>query len=217
MRCTTRAAFITGVLLAFPGCGTQLRPVHPDRDLTAARTFNHFPILYAGRSVAGIPLTDGGRRSVRDYANNASGVDITYGYCKLLGSGDSDVCNPPLDIINLPACFENRARYTGEVRPYRSVVIRGVRAWIFVRSPQHADQLDKVMITTGRTTVDIYALRFHVALEAARTLRSVDGSIPSTGRLPQPDRHSLDHACRPGDLGYRPAPTPEGTIDPRDP
>jgi len=169
------------------GCGATLDR-HTDRDLAAARAFRRFPLYYAGSSVLGMPLVDGGRSSIRNLNAPWGPVDFAYGYCTPEGSGDSARCNPPVDIVEVAACHGDVRYIDPAVRPTQWLRVRGARAAWFGPDDH------RLQLTLGRTTVMISAAHLRDAEAVARSLRGVSqaGPLPS---LPKPARNLPAQQC----------------------
>jgi hypothetical protein len=184
-----RGGALLALALAFAvaaGCGDEERwPLEPSHDLSGAQKFRKFPLFFAGRRVGDLPLTSTQPNKDNPYRHPRP-VTFAYGFCEP-PPGDEGGCGLPLSIQNFHASSEHLARYDGMIRPRRLICIRGVRAGVF----EHEGNFDKLLLTTGRTTVVIFAPDAETALRVAGTLRSVGKRAPAE-LLPAPSPR-IDH------------------------
>src|SRR4051812_41818925 len=172
-------AVIAAVLVV--GCsGSDRWPTSPRHDLHPR--FHRFRVFHAGPRVAGLPMTDDARDDIGDQYFPGRPVSFGYGFCSP-GDGDEAGCQLPLDISNYPACEQNLTKYTrAGLRPSRYVRVRGIRAAVFGGSRS----FDKLLITTGTTTIVIFAADVATAIDVVSELRSSDGRVSIHQRLPRP-------------------------------
>ena len=109
-------------------------------------------------------------------------VGFIYGYCKLPHDPEGG-CASPVEILNFPQCAENVAKYDSVVQPAGFLTMRGRRVAVFKARP---DQFEKLLVTTGTTSIDIYANDLETAKRVLLALRSADGAIKPGVRLPPP-------------------------------
>ena len=179
---------LIGTLLALllvpaSSCGAAERdPAEPSQDLTQAAAFSEFRLFFAGRRHGDLPLTVTQPNDDNPYIRGRP-VMFGYGFCTPPDPSEGG-CALPLQIQNFPARRESLGRYNGIVRPARTLCLRGVRAGIF----EQGEQFDKLLLTTGRTTVVIFAQGLEQALSVVRRLRSVRGGIRRGELLPQPTK-----------------------------
>jgi len=155
-------------------------PTEPRHDLHPR--FHRFRLFHAGPRVAGLPLTDDARDDIASQYYPGRPVTFGYGFCSP-GDGDEPRCQLPLDVMNYPSCEQNVAKYVGAALiPSRYLHLRGVRVAVF----GGARTFDKLLLTTGTTTIIVYAGDLATAIRVVRALRSTDGRVPVRARLPRP-------------------------------
>jgi hypothetical protein len=145
----------------FGGCGSESRSDPPPPSLGAAKSFDRFPVYFAGGDVDGLPLT-----SVSEASHGRFGTEVTFSY------GDCDPpdglfaeggCSLPLSIQNWSTCV----RWGKQLHdPLRAFDLRGAKA----TNGGGGSQLE---VFTGTTTVVIWAHERRVAESAARQLQDV--------------------------------------------
>ncbi|HEX5375947.1 MAG TPA: hypothetical protein VFW48_07290 [Solirubrobacterales bacterium] len=169
--CVLRVAglgLLCGFLLC--GCGADDAP-----DLSGARKFDAYPVYYAGREVAGLPLEEvlGGEEWQR--SPRVSSWTFIYGRCDQPATSEGG-CFPPLAVQIWSICGRGFGAHPKQ-RPYS---FRGAKAtW----------RGDRYEIFTGRTTVVIFGNQ-DIAKVAARQLRNVRQAQPPP-LLPPPVPGSL--------------------------
>jgi hypothetical protein len=136
------------------------------------------PVLFAGDSVDGLPLTAVLRGAGARY------VSFVYGDCE---AGDDAGCAPPAEVQVWPACRRHLGFYQ-RGSPFgpavEQVAVRGVPAMFL-------DDGTRLELQTGRSTVVVFAGARARALRIAAALRSADGSIPADVPLPPPEDGAL--------------------------
>jgi hypothetical protein len=177
----TRVLGVLFVSALLAGCGHGQRfPESPRHDVHPR--FHRFRLFHAGPRFGGLPMTDDARDEIGDQYYPGRPVIFGYGFCSP-PRGDENGCQLPLDISNYPACEQNLAKYTNAgLRPSRYVRVRGVRAAVFGGSRS----FDKLLVTTGTTTIIVFAADAGTAIDAVRRLRSSDGRVSVHQRLPRP-------------------------------
>src|SRR5688572_21640374 len=158
-------ALIASVFAALGAGGCEEQPVKlkSSASVDQARTFERFPVYYAGEEVAGLPLTAVNRDPVTappgtptapkiQQAGGTSSFDFAYGSC-VIPSGSTS-CSLPLSIQVWPACARYPALYgQGPGSPIPSKTrIRGVPAAYFEGGY-------RLEIQTGASTIVIFANR----------------------------------------------------------
>jgi hypothetical protein len=188
----TVAATAALAALAFAGCAeAQAVPERPSQDLTDARAFDEFRLFFAGLGQGDSRLTFPGIDANNPYYAGRP-VVFGYGFCNPSGS-EHNSCSLPIQIANYPAHAENLGRYRGMVRPVATTCMRGVRVGVFGRG----EAFDKLLLSTGWTTVAVRAPTLRAARSLLARLRSVDGRVRPTGLLPRPAARLKDRAGRP--------------------
>ena len=94
---------------ALGACGRvagEVVPLAGDKTLEEARTFEEFPLVYAGEQVDGLPLVAIVRRD-----DTADYVSFVYGDC--LPSSPEGGCAPPAEIQVWPAARRSLGAYAG--------------------------------------------------------------------------------------------------------
>lgn len=178
--CGLFASLVAALVLC--GCAHGGTP-----DLNAAKAFHRYPVYWAGAEMEGLPL-----ESIDDYSafedRAPSGWSLLYGSCELEGT-DHPSCAPPLQIQVSSAC----ERWAGQQNEKGDLFrFRGATAvWRGGLPAKGGGEVEAgpLEVFTGRTTVVIFAGRRKVAFSAARRLRTVHQSRPST--LPSPAAGSL--------------------------
>lgn len=130
---------------------------------------------FLGLRFRGLPLTSVLRvcdRPVRGepYPGRQNKLTYVYGRCELPTDQENPGCQPPLSIVNAPACEDNLALYSrypdvdGKPLAHRRLRVRGAPAASFLGGRQ-------LEVYTGATTVRIHARSPQLARAAARALR----------------------------------------------
>lgn len=168
---------VCGALLG--GCGSQAEETaSPPPSLREAKRFDRFPVYFAGREIAGLPLT-----AVSEASHGRFGTEVTfaYGHCDQPdGLFEEGGCSLPLSIQNWSTCV----RWGKQLHdPLRAIDLRGAKA-------THGGGGSQLEVFTGSTTVVIWAHERSVAESAARELRDVRPSNRTT-RLAPPVPGSL--------------------------
>jgi hypothetical protein len=166
------------------------------RSVADAARFPDFPLLYAGRALAGLRLTavlchqvptvDAPviYRSPETYPLVPSWSFI-YGTCKGADVFDGSGCAPPVEIANDASCWNNLGVYAKSDRP-KLIRLRGVPAALFPAAGP-----SKVELYTRQTTVTIFAPTLPQAEHIAKTLRSLDARHPAGSPLDPPTPSTL--------------------------
>lgn len=167
-------SLLCGFILS--GCGTNYAPTLSESSreakLREMKRFDAFPIYYAGKEIAGLPLTGiSGEEWKRDGSQRSPGPDFGYGNCELpSGLFAEGGCHVPLSIQNWSRCSRWPGQYPRGHRP-RVFDFRGTKA---------AWTGGGLEIFTGRTTTVIFGFRKSAVMAAARQLRDVRQTDPPT-------------------------------------
>jgi hypothetical protein len=176
------------VALAAAGCsGSRTEGISPHlgSQLRAARRFTAFPLYWAGRRVAGLPL------AVVSQAADHDGVDVTFTYGTCQESGGAETCAPPLEVQVTNLC--NRLpRDVGSGSPARR--LRGALAGPAERG---TDNGADVTIYVKGLAVTLFG-RSRLVRAAVQALRPFPGlAAPRAGSaLPAASRAAVaGHGC----------------------
>jgi hypothetical protein len=155
--------------------------------IAQAQEFADFPLYDAGSSVDGIPLTN----VFHSTGSASTFVSFLYGDCH---ASDDMGCAPSLEIQVWPACIRNPSLYKssrpGALTP-GTTSVRGVPAATFEGG-------SRLEITTGTSTVVVFARTPAVAMQVAGALRGVNLPVQASDPLPQPAAGALDGKLRCG-------------------
>lgn len=167
--------------LALAGCGAarddqrDVATSHEDSlqrtgiTLAEARSFDEFPLFFAGERVLGHPLV-----AILNRDDTARYVSFVYGDCEPAGLEGG--CAPPVEIQVWPGSVRNLGSYdpsvAGMPTPERTTV-RGVPAAFF-------DGRTRLELFAGPATAVIFSDSRRL-LELARALRCVTDPAPGVG------------------------------------
>jgi hypothetical protein len=174
--------FVLLLALALSGCSGNERSsgtaTTGNYSLAQARTFADFPLYAPGEAFDDLPLTALVRRF--DDAPDAppvreNFVDFIYGSCDASEGG----CAPPLSVQVWAACERNPMTYGPELEREGPLEIRSVPAYFF-------DGGRQLELSTGMSTVVIFATGRDVALSAANALEGINNEVPAGAPLPPP-------------------------------
>jgi hypothetical protein len=149
------------------GCGPARdgpAPLAGDLTLQQARAFDEFPLVYAGDSADGLPLT----AILRRKDDTADYVSFVYGDCLPISADGG--CAPPAEIQVWPATLRNRSSHGGSRGPPapEGTNIRGSPAAFF-------DAGTRLELYGDRTTVVVFAHSRERVRAIADALRCVAG------------------------------------------
>jgi hypothetical protein len=171
---------VLGTTLGFGKPGDSPSP-KSNFSLEQAKSFQAFPVFYAGDSVDGVPLVAVLRRN-----DTADYVAFIYGTCEATGETG---CAPPGEVQVWPACRRNPSLYAGRRSPISPVgqptTIRGVPAAFF-------EDGSRLEIQTGASTVVLFSSSPEFVLRLADALRGVNVSAEAGAVLPAPVPGALD-------------------------
>jgi hypothetical protein len=164
-RTILRAAGLLAAAGVLAGCTTHPAPPISDADLQRARDFHLFTFYWAGRSIAGLPLT--AADSTRDY-DPTVGMRAYYGNCvKPSSILSSKGCELPLEIATI--VYKPHTDIGFGAR--HQIVVRGVPAEVYNSGAS-------MEIYTGNLAIDIYAQSPAVAAAAADALEPLNRPAP---------------------------------------
>jgi hypothetical protein len=155
--------------------------VHPrgNYSVSAARSFQGFPVFYPGEYVNGHELSAVSRDPLGPMRKSQESVLFMYGTCEI-PAGMEGGCSLPVSVSNEPACSRNLSMYGGGMSPTpRMTRVRGTTAAFFEGG-------SRLEIQTGTTTVVIFASSKRDALLVAENLRGLNVAVPAGDRLPPP-------------------------------
>jgi hypothetical protein len=164
------AAILVGVLaLGFPGCAVEDDFVGGDA-LRSLEQQAGGDVLFAGSSYAELPLTHAQKAGDR--------VLFVYGSCEVedpdgFFGPEGGSCSPP---VQIQVFAWNAGHWARAVGCTRRPSVRGAPV---VRH-------DGLVVFTGRLAVKVYARSPREQRAVLGALRSLDGSVGSTGDLPPP-------------------------------
>ena len=167
--------------LALAGCGGD-EPAGSASEgsfsLEQARLFAEFPLYAPGESHGDLPLT----AVVRQFDSSPHAapvrenyVDFIYGSCDASEQG----CAPPLSVQVWAAGERNPLVYGPEAGQERPIEVRGVPGYFYEGG-------GRLELSTGTSTVVIFASGRQAALAAAAALRGVNNSVTAEENLPAP-------------------------------
>ena len=174
-------------LLVAAGAGgcSDLNPAEPivirgNFSLEQAREFREFDLYALGETYGELELTAVVRQYGRAEASPArvSFVDFIYGTC-VPGPRSEGRCSPPLSVQVWTTCKRNPTVYAPGVGLEAPMEIRGVPAYFH-------DQGSRLELSTGTSTVVIFARGQQEALAAAASLHGVNNPLASGQPLPEP-------------------------------
>jgi hypothetical protein len=178
------------VALALSGCSgdeASGTAAAGNYSLEQAKVFEDFPLYAPGEAHGDLPLTAVERRF--DDAPDAppvraNYVDFIYGTCEAPeGEGG---CAPPLSVQVWAACERNPMAYGPEIAREGPVDVRGVPAYFF-------EEGRRLELSTGTSTVVIFAPSRDEALTAANALEGVNNQVPAGAPLPPPAYTTDEH------------------------
>jgi hypothetical protein len=177
------AALCCLVLVAAPmavGCATEERAdaAQGSYSLEQAREFGDFELYALGDAYGDLPLTDVIRvfdPSPEAPPVRANYVGFIYGTCDASAGG----CAPPLSIQVWAACERNPMVYSPVAGQERPIELRGVPAFFYEGGR-------RLELSTGSSTVVIFAADRDSALAAASALEGVNNQVTADAPLPPP-------------------------------
>jgi hypothetical protein len=163
--------------------GPPMYTVHlkGNSSLAEAKAFSRYPLYYPGLEIAGYSLAAVDRQVGPGAAPDEGGVDrvsFAYGSCQIRADLDGGSCTAPLELQIWPACLRNPSAYP-RLSPQESLVIRGAPAYFY----ENGSRLEVIV---GRVTAVFFGGSRDLLLEAAKSLRGVNVSLPKTAELPDP-------------------------------
>jgi hypothetical protein len=176
--------------LAVAGCqgnepsGT---PAVGNYSLEQAKVFEDFPLYAPGEAHGDLPLTAVERRfddSPDAPPVRANYVDFIYGTCE--ASEGEGGCAPPLSVQIWAACERNPMAYGPEIAREGPLNVRGVPAYFFEGGR-------RLELSTGTSTVVIFAASRDRALAAANALQGVNNQVTADAPLPPPAYTTEDY------------------------
>jgi hypothetical protein len=185
MRRLRRHSFVLGALLlvATAGCmGDEPRATTPggNYSLAKAKRFEDFPLYAPGVAFGDLPLTAVLRRfndSPDAPPVRENYVDFLYGTCEPPeGEGG---CALPLSVQVWAACERNPMVYGPEIAREGPVQIRGVPGYFYEGGR-------RLELSTGMSTVVIFAASRDETLTAASALEGVNNQVTADAPLPPP-------------------------------
>ena len=168
-------------VLALAGCeGGSLEGSAPSGNysLGQAKLFEDFPLYAVGEQFGDLPLVAVERRfddSTAAASVRANFVDFIYGTCDASEGG----CAPPLSIQVWAACERNPMSYGPEIEREGPLEIRGVPAYFF-------EDGHRLELSTGTSTVVIFASSRESSLSAVNALEGVNNEVAAGAQLPPP-------------------------------
>ena len=146
--------------------------------LEQARQFTDFPLYAPGESYGDLPLT----AVLRTFDSSAAAppvrpnyVGFVYGSCDAVDEG----CAPPLSIQVWAACERNPTVYSPLAGAEDPLEVRGVPAFFYEGGR-------RLELSTGTSTVVIFAGDRQTALAAAAALRGINNGVTAAQDLPPP-------------------------------
>jgi hypothetical protein len=177
MCCLAFAVALTAV-----GCGDE-RSSAPGQQgnfsFEQAREFRDFELYAPGETYGELPLTAVLRRfdaSSEALPVRANFVDFIYGTCEAPADGG---CAPPLSVQVWAACERNPGVYSPVVGQEGPIEVRGVPAYFYEGGR-------RLELSTGASTVVIFAAGRDAALAAAGALEGVNNPVDREDDLPGP-------------------------------
>jgi hypothetical protein len=171
------------LLLALAGCeGGSPQGIAPtgNYSLAKAKLFADFPLYAPGAAFGDLPLTAVLRRfndSPDAPPVRENYVDFLYGTCEPPeGEGG---CALPLSVQVWAACERNPLVYGPEIAREGPVEIRGVPGYFYEGGR-------RLELSTGASTVVIFAADRASALSAATALEGINNQVTAQGVLPPP-------------------------------
>jgi hypothetical protein len=143
--------------------------------MTAAQHALNHRLYWAGRSVAGLPLTDVSR--------DGALTTFTYGTCTPQPAGDEATCSPPLEIQVASICDRNPLIL--DIRPRAQFRARGVSVFDYAEG--------RFELSAGASQIVVWAIP-QLARRAIAALRPV-GSTRRLAVLPRP-RYPLSYVAQ---------------------
>lgn len=181
MRCLSASLLVLAIASAGAGCaGDEGSRARSGGNFTfeQARQFHDFPLYALGEAYGELPLTAVIRafdRSADAPPVRANYVDFVYGTCDSSEGG----CAPPLSVQVWAACERNPMVYSPEAGEEAPIEVRGVPAYFYEGGR-------RLELSTGTSTVVIFAADRGSALAAARALRGVNNAVQPGQGLPEP-------------------------------
>jgi hypothetical protein len=183
--------------------GDEPAAVEGNFSLEQARGFAAFPLYAPGDSFEELPLTAVLRRFDSEAESapvRANFVGFLYGSCQ---PGPDSGCMPPLDVQVWAACERNPMVYSPELATEGPVTVRGVPAYFY-------EDGRRLELSTGTSTVVIFARDREQALQAAAALEGVNNPIATGEDLPAP---AYTREPQPGVIEVLPCPYDEPPQD----
>jgi hypothetical protein len=181
-RAVATCFFALAAALTAAACGgeepAQVSP-RSDFSLEQARQFRDFELYALGETYGELPLTAVLRRfdpAPEQPGVSANFVDFIYGTCEPPSDGG---CAPPLSVQVWAACERNPMVYGPGAGQEPPIEIRGVPAYFYEGGR-------RLELSTGSSTVVIFASGRDAALAAAAALQGVNNSLPPGQPLPEP-------------------------------
>ena len=149
--------------------------------LEQARAFADFPLYAPGESYGDLPLA-AVLRAFDDSPDalpvRANYVDFIYGTCEP-AEGSEGRCAPPLSVQVWAACERNPMSYSPLAGQEPPIEIRGVPAYFYEGGR-------RLELSTGASTVVIFASGREDALAAADALVGINNPVTRDGNFPPP-------------------------------
>jgi hypothetical protein len=170
--------------LAVAGCGGDEPSgiaIEGNYSLEQAQLFEDFPLYALGESYGDLPLVAVQRTfdaSVEPPPVRPNYVDFIYGTCEP-AAGSEGRCTPPLSVQVWAACERNPLVYGPEAGQERPIEVRGVPGYFYEGG-------GRLELSTGTSTVVIFASGRQAALAAAAVLRGVNNPVTAEENLPAP-------------------------------
>lgn len=164
---------------------SEARAVGGNFSLEQARAFEDFPLYAPGEAYGELPLTAVERRFDRsDDAPpvRANYVDFIYGSCQPTPDAG---CAPPLSVQVWAACERNPLGYDPLAGQDGPIEVRGAPAYFY-------EDGRRLELSTGASTVVIFAADRASALAAAAALRGVNNAVAPANDLPAPTYSRAD-------------------------
>lgn len=181
MRLAAACLLALSAALLSVGCaaGEVSRPgADGNFSLDEARDFADFPLYAPGESYGNLPLTAVNRafdKSPEAPPVRSNYVDFIYGSCDASEHG----CAPPLSVQVWAACERNPGVYSPALEREGPVEVRGVPAYFYEGGR-------RLELSTGTSTVVIFASDGQAALSAAAALEGVNNDLSRESDLPAP-------------------------------